>query len=202
MKKGTEESDIEDLANRDGPVHALATPEGVAKRWIRGARRPAMQPRNRQFRGADVLWISGRQHGGGVFAIRRQTPRGRRTRACACVISLMMAAPTRAPVTARIEPHREARPAHGEICGLLGLRQASHVFLVPRIFGATRYGSRSRCPFAPRADRACYGPQRCSPHSVACSAITRVGPAERNFNLCGGRRLAAAALKCGPMVEV
>jgi len=28
----------------------------------RGARRPAIEPRNRQFRGADVLWISGRQH--------------------------------------------------------------------------------------------------------------------------------------------
>ena len=62
MKKGMEESYIEDLANRDGPVHALATREGAAKRWMRGARRPAMQPRNRQHRGADVLWFSGRQH--------------------------------------------------------------------------------------------------------------------------------------------
>jgi len=56
------ESYIEDLANRDGPDHALATREGAAKRWMRGARRPAMQPRNRQHRGADVLWFSGRQH--------------------------------------------------------------------------------------------------------------------------------------------
>jgi hypothetical protein len=62
MKKGMEESYIEDLANRDGPVHALATREGAAKRWFRGARRPAIEPRNRQYRGADVLWISGRQH--------------------------------------------------------------------------------------------------------------------------------------------
>jgi hypothetical protein len=34
MKKGMEESYIEDLANRDGPDHALATREGAAKRWI------------------------------------------------------------------------------------------------------------------------------------------------------------------------
>ena len=62
MKKGMEESYIEDLANRDGPVHALAFREGAAKRWFRGARRPAIEPRNRQFWGADVLWISGRQY--------------------------------------------------------------------------------------------------------------------------------------------
>jgi hypothetical protein len=57
-----EESYIEDLANRDGPVHALVTREGAAKRWVRGACRPVMQPRIGQYRGADVLWISGRQH--------------------------------------------------------------------------------------------------------------------------------------------
>ena len=42
MKKGMEESYIEDLANHDGPAHALATREGAAKRWCRGARRPAI----------------------------------------------------------------------------------------------------------------------------------------------------------------
>jgi hypothetical protein len=62
MKKGMEESYIEDLASHDGPAHALAFREGAAKRWCRGACRPVMQPRNRQYRGADVLWISGRQH--------------------------------------------------------------------------------------------------------------------------------------------
>src|ERR1700682_2223742 len=40
MEKGMEESYGEDLASHDGPVHALATREGAAKRWIRGARRP------------------------------------------------------------------------------------------------------------------------------------------------------------------
>jgi hypothetical protein len=62
MKKGMEESYVEDLASHDGPAHALAFREGAAKRWCRGARRPVMQPRNRQYRGADVLWFSGRQH--------------------------------------------------------------------------------------------------------------------------------------------
>ena len=62
MKKGMEESYVEDLANRDGPDHALAFREGAAKRWFWGARRPDIEPRNRQSWGADVLWISGRQH--------------------------------------------------------------------------------------------------------------------------------------------
>src|SRR4051812_48419694 len=37
-----EESYVEDLADRDGPVHALAFREGAAKRWCGGARRPEM----------------------------------------------------------------------------------------------------------------------------------------------------------------
>jgi hypothetical protein len=41
------ESYVEDLASYDGPAHALATREGAAKRWVRGARRPAIEPRNR-----------------------------------------------------------------------------------------------------------------------------------------------------------
>jgi hypothetical protein len=76
MKKGMEESYIEDLANRDGPVHALATREGAAKRWCRGARRPAIEPRNRQHRGADVLWISGKQYRGRRFREPSNGPRG------------------------------------------------------------------------------------------------------------------------------
>ena len=46
MKKGMKESYIEDLASHGGPDHALATREGAAKRWNRGARGPDMQPRN------------------------------------------------------------------------------------------------------------------------------------------------------------
>ena len=42
MKKGMEESYVEDLASHDGPAHALVSREGAAKRWCRGARRPAI----------------------------------------------------------------------------------------------------------------------------------------------------------------
>ena len=58
MKKGMEESYIEDLANRDGPVHALVSREGAAKRCFWGACRPAIEPRNRQY------W------GGGGFSVQ------------------------------------------------------------------------------------------------------------------------------------
>ena len=37
-----EESYVEDLASHDGPAHALAFRDGAAKRWCRGARRPAI----------------------------------------------------------------------------------------------------------------------------------------------------------------
>ena len=40
MKKGMKESYIEGLAIHGGLDHALATREGAAKRWIRGARGP------------------------------------------------------------------------------------------------------------------------------------------------------------------
>ena len=33
MKKGMEESYVEDLASHDGPAHALAARECTAKRW-------------------------------------------------------------------------------------------------------------------------------------------------------------------------
>jgi hypothetical protein len=62
MKKGMKESYIEDLANHDGPDHALATREGAAKRWFRGARRPDIEPRNAFDRGADAVVFDGRQH--------------------------------------------------------------------------------------------------------------------------------------------
>ena len=41
------ESYVEGVALHGGPVHALAFREGAAKRGIRGARRPAIEPRNR-----------------------------------------------------------------------------------------------------------------------------------------------------------
>jgi hypothetical protein len=81
------ESYVEDLASHDGPVHALATREGAAKRWMRGACRPAIEPRNRDYRGADVVDVPEGNTAGGALASRQRTPRGRRT--CACVRSLL-----------------------------------------------------------------------------------------------------------------
>jgi AAA domain len=85
-KKGMEESYIEDLASHDGPAHALASREGAAKRWCRGARRPVMQPRNGHDWGADVLWISGRQHRWRRFREPSLDPAGSEN-PCMCVIS-------------------------------------------------------------------------------------------------------------------
>jgi hypothetical protein len=62
MRKGMEESYIEVLATHDGPDHALATREGAAKRWTRGARRPVIEPRNAFDRGADAIVDDGRQY--------------------------------------------------------------------------------------------------------------------------------------------
>jgi hypothetical protein len=70
------ESYVEDLASHDDPVHALATREGAAKRWVRGARRPAIEPRNRDYWGADVLDVSGRQHRGRRFGEPSADPAG------------------------------------------------------------------------------------------------------------------------------
>ena len=75
------ESYVEDLASHDGPGHALATREGAAKRWIQGARRPAIEPRNAFDWGADAVVFSEGNTVDGVIASRQRTPRGRRTRA-------------------------------------------------------------------------------------------------------------------------
>jgi hypothetical protein len=86
MKKGMEESHIEDLASHGGPVHALAFREGAAKRWVRGTCRPEVQPRNGHYRGADVLWISGRQHRWRRFRELSVDPAGSKNPSM-CVIS-------------------------------------------------------------------------------------------------------------------
>jgi len=74
------ESYVEDLASHGGPGHALATREGAAKRWIQGARRPAIEPRNAFDWGADAVVFAEGNTAGGVFASRQRTPRGLRPR--------------------------------------------------------------------------------------------------------------------------
>jgi hypothetical protein len=76
------ESYIEVLATHGGPGHALATREGAAKRWCRGARRPVIEPRKGVVRGADAVIDVEGNIVGGVFASRQRAPRGLRTRAC------------------------------------------------------------------------------------------------------------------------
>jgi hypothetical protein len=73
------ESYIEVLATHGGPDHALATREGAAKRWIRGARRRAIEPRKGVVRGADAVIDVEGNIAGGVFASGQRAPRGLRT---------------------------------------------------------------------------------------------------------------------------
>ena len=63
MKKEMEDAyDRNSQRNHDGPAHALVFREGAAKRWVRGALQAGIQLEMGTYRGADVLWISGRQH--------------------------------------------------------------------------------------------------------------------------------------------
>jgi hypothetical protein len=80
MRKGMKESYVEDIASHGGPGHALAAREGAAKRWIQGARRPAIEPRNAFDWGADAVVFSEGNTAGGVIASRQRAPRGLRTR--------------------------------------------------------------------------------------------------------------------------
>lgn len=90
MKKGMEESYVEDLASHGGPGHALAFREGAAKRWcgVRAGRLCSLEMGSVGVpsRGADVLWISGRQHRWRRFREPSVGPAGSKN-PCMCVIS-------------------------------------------------------------------------------------------------------------------
>src|ERR1035441_6056498 len=62
MKKGMKESYIEDLSNHDVPEPCVGDPRGRSEALDRGARRPAIEPRNAFDRGADAIVDDGRQH--------------------------------------------------------------------------------------------------------------------------------------------
>jgi hypothetical protein len=53
---------IEGPANHGGPEPCAGAREGVGEALDRGARRPAIEPRNTLSRGADAFENSGRQH--------------------------------------------------------------------------------------------------------------------------------------------
>jgi hypothetical protein len=62
MRKGMKESYIEVLATHGGPEPCVGDPRGRSEALDRGARRPAIEPRNAFGRGADAIVDDGRQH--------------------------------------------------------------------------------------------------------------------------------------------
>jgi hypothetical protein len=86
MKRGMGESFVEDVASQGGSVDALALRGGAAKCWVWGARRPEVQPRNGHYRGAEVLWMSGRQYRWRRFRELSVGPAGSKSPSM-CVIS-------------------------------------------------------------------------------------------------------------------
>jgi hypothetical protein len=62
MRKGMEGSYIEVLATHGGPEPCVGDPRGRSEALDRGARRPAIEPRNAFGRGADAIVDDGRQH--------------------------------------------------------------------------------------------------------------------------------------------
>jgi hypothetical protein len=62
MRKGMKGSYIEVLATHGGPEPCVGDPRGRSEALDRGARRPAIEPRNAFGRGADAFVDDGRQH--------------------------------------------------------------------------------------------------------------------------------------------
>ena len=77
------ESDIEDLANRDGPEPCVVVREGGGEASVGVRAGRAIEPRNLLVRGADAVLQAEGNIAGSAFASRRRAPRGRRTYACA-----------------------------------------------------------------------------------------------------------------------
>jgi hypothetical protein len=53
---------IEEVATHGGPDHALVFRKGAAKRWVGVGVGWAIEQRNQAIRGADAVFIGGRQH--------------------------------------------------------------------------------------------------------------------------------------------
>jgi len=67
---------IKDLANHDGPEPCVGDPRGRSEALDRGARRPAIEPRNHRDWGADAVLPVGRQHRGRRFREPSADPTG------------------------------------------------------------------------------------------------------------------------------
>jgi hypothetical protein len=81
-----QESYIEDLANHGGPEPCVGVPQGRGEALDRGARRPAIEPRNVLVWGADAVLHVGRRYHGRRFREPSVDPAGSEN-LCMCAIS-------------------------------------------------------------------------------------------------------------------
>ena len=89
MEKGMRGSYIEVLATHGGPEPCVGDPRGRSEALDRGARRPAIEPRNAFGRGADAIVDVGRQHRWRRFRESSADPAGSENPLHACDLFML-----------------------------------------------------------------------------------------------------------------
>ena len=89
MEKGMRGSYIEVLATHGGPEPCVGDPRGRSEALERGARRPAIEPRNAFGRGADAIVDVGRQHRWRRFRESSADPAGSENPLHACDLFML-----------------------------------------------------------------------------------------------------------------
>ena len=89
MRKGMRGSYIEVLATHGGPEPCVGDPRGRSEALDRGARRPAIEPRNAFGRGADAIVDDGRQHRWRRFRESSADPAGSENPLHACDLFML-----------------------------------------------------------------------------------------------------------------
>jgi len=89
MRKGMQGSYIEVLATHGGPEPCVGDPRGRSEALDRGARRPAIEPRNAFGRGADAIVDDGRQHRWRRFRESSADPAGSENPLHACELLML-----------------------------------------------------------------------------------------------------------------
>ena len=89
MRKGMRGSYIEVLATHGGPEPCVGDPRGRSEALDRGARRPAIEPRNAFGRGADAIVDDGRQHRWRRFRESSADPAGSENPLHACELFML-----------------------------------------------------------------------------------------------------------------
>ncbi len=89
MRKGMRGSYIEVLATHGGPEPCVGDPRGRSEALDRGARRPAIEPRNAFGRGADAIVDDGRQHRWRRFREPSSDPAGSENPLHACDLFML-----------------------------------------------------------------------------------------------------------------